>query len=447
MSELLDSELEMLLYMYPELQIEQQGDILLGKLQFSIELSKAIRVTFENNKDIELDTFPNNFFWFQINKTVYPHFQKCLEYNLKNDWMSTEDIFKIRNNVEAVFTEMEDDSGETDPDTPLLTILLDHIRNLDSVFEDIYSCKSLAQYETFQKLAKQNKQNIFNSMKYTCSICLEIFRGQNMITLPCNEHNLCKLCFESYYTTMIDQGEMNSMRCPECPFKNTKIGPLTAYDTVVATLFTPALPFEFFEEKLNPSMCKKYQETFQEQAFLKLEQQINCSCIRCPRCEKWCLRKDMDDKMVHCEDCSMNFCFFCQHSWHGRFNPCKDTLNKIPVEYLEEYIDDQTTLNRRLQFEKRFGKNTLKKAADSLIADKLLDEAIENDPFSLGRCPKCRAAIERSEGCNKMKCPMCGITFCFLCGEDLDPSAPYRHFSEIGSDCYQKLFLGMPGAS
>ncbi|KAL6946964.1 hypothetical protein ACO0QE_001820 [Hanseniaspora vineae] len=447
MSEQLESELEMLLYMYPELQIEHQGDDLEGTLQLYIEMPKSINIMFENKKEIKIDTFPDNVFSFQIKKSLYPHFHNCLEYSLKNEWMSEKDILRVRNSVTGLFIEMEADSIETDVDTPLLTILLDHIRNLGNLFEDTYSCENLAQYLTFQKLVQKNKQNMFNSTKYTCSICLETFRGESMITLPCNDHNLCKQCFEDYYTTMINQGEMSSMRCPECPYKSTDIDSLTAYETVVDTLFTPALSFEFFEGKLDLSMCKKYRDFFQEQAFLKLEQHINCSCIKCPRCEKWCLRKDMDDEMVHCEGCSMNFCFFCLHSWHGKFNPCKNVLNKIPVEHLEEYIDDETTLDRRLQFEKRFGRNNMKKAAGSLIAEKLLDEAMENDPFSMRRCPKCRTVIEKSEGCNKMKCPMCGIAFCFLCGEDLDPSDPYRHFNDIANDCYHKLFLGMPGAS
>jgi len=45
------------------------------------------------------------------------------------------------------------------------------------------------------------------------------------------------------------------------------------------------------------------------------------------------------------------------------------------------------------------------------------------------RCPKCRVAVSKSEGCNAITC-RCGIVFCWKCGHDVDPN---------GCDCLKTL--------
>jgi E3 ubiquitin-protein ligase RNF14 len=50
------------------------------------------------------------------------------------------------------------------------------------------------------------------------------------------------------------------------------------------------------------------------------------------------------------------------------------------------------------------------------------------------------ADIEGSHGCNHMTCGKCKHHFCYRCGEKLDPTDPYKHFSTPGLRCYSKLF-------
>ena len=43
-----------------------------------------------------------------------------------------------------------------------------------------------------------------------------------------------------------------------------------------------------------------------------------------------------------------------------------------------------------------------------------------------------------------MVCGKCGTFFCWLCEECLNPRAPYKHFSNPASKCYNLLFYGIP---
>ena len=43
------------------------------------------------------------------------------------------------------------------------------------------------------------------------------------------------------------------------------------------------------------------------------------------------------------------------------------------------------------------------------------------------RCPRCRAPVEKSEGCNQMTC-RCGNHFCYVCSAELPRQNPYDHF-------------------
>lgn len=73
-------------------------------------------------------------------------------------------------------------------------------------------------------------------------------------------------------------------------------------------------------------------------------------------------------------------------------------------------------------------------------------------------CPGCQSSVEKGMGCNhvrelfsflyiysnlafrKMTCTRCRHHFCYRCGEKLDATDPYAHFSITGKSCYNKLF-------
>lgn len=73
---------------------------------------------------------------------------------------------------------------------------------------------------------------------------------------------------------------------------------------------------------------------------------------------------------------------------------------------------------------------------------------IENERLTLEllskigkRCTCCGNHVEKSEGCNAMKC-RCGGAFCYLCGKDCGTDA-HPHFGIKGTPCFEKLFDGV----
>lgn len=75
----------------------------------------------------------------------------------------------------------------------------------------------------------------------------------------------------------------------------------------------------------------------------------------------------------------------------------------------------------------------------------MLNLAIAAEGSNLQRCPNCRVVVQRSEGCNKLKCVVCGYLFCFIYGTLLFADDPSEHIRKRRSQCYGRLFEGMEG--
>lgn len=61
------------------------------------------------------------------------------------------------------------------------------------------------------------------------------------------------------------------------------------------------------------------------------------------------------------------------------------------------------------------------------------------------RCPNsaCRITIDKTEGCNAMRCHKCTTAFCWLCLAIAPGGDAHGHFNEPGRPCFMKLFEGV----
>ncbi|KAM0919464.1 hypothetical protein ACQ4PT_008182 [Festuca glaucescens] len=127
--------------------------------------------------------------------------------------------------------------------------------------------------------------------------------------------------------------------------------------------------------------------------------------VYCPRCQTACL-EDAGDEAV-CSSCLFSFCTLCRERRH------------VGVECLSPG-------EKLLVLEKR-----QKSGHAKGDIQKLMDEvrSIKEILKDAKQCPRCKMAISKIEGCNKMTCWNCGRFFCYQCNALI---SGYDHFK---GDC------------
>ncbi|KAI5010820.1 E3 ubiquitin-protein ligase RNF14-like [Hordeum vulgare subsp. vulgare] len=207
---------------------------------------------------------------------------------------------------------------------------------------------------------------------HMCMICLNQTKGSNFIKLPC-QHLYCVKCMETLCRLHVKEGTLFQLVCPD-------------------TKCNASLPHYLLKRLLS-------KEEFERWDRLALEKALDsmADVVYCPKCVVGCVEDE--DNNAECPKCSFTFCGFCKELWH----PGKQCL----------------TPEQKLQRRKGSGRMTERQVAQELANIRELYKDVRV-------CPKCRIAIAKSEGCNKMVCGNCGQFFCFRCGKGI---RGYDHFT------------------
>ena len=241
------------------------------------------------------------------------------------------------------------------------------------VDERIYQTKCESCKKVFAKnvvdsmYEKQERENFIQTLLLKnkidkCSICMEFYKINKKIILKC-QHKLCYNCLKKYIENLINEGKVNSeaLCCPECKI------PLDP--SLIQHIVTPQCWDKITFFSLNNLLSKPFNK-------------IKGKMIKCPKCE---LISEANNNMfiISCPNCKTEFCIFCL-KMHDTNSTC--------AEY-KAWEEENS------QGDKLFNK---------IIKEK------ENE-HKYKQCPSCKEMIEKSEGCNHMKCK-CNAEFCFLCG-------------------------------
>ncbi|EJS42519.1 itt1p [Saccharomyces arboricola H-6] len=451
-----ENDLELLRDMYPELEMNLKKNEfpkrIEGQLLFKISLLNDVSIGF-GEQGLLLSNLSNECLNFKICCHQCTDIRQCVTMDIKSSWMSTNEKEMLINEAlnlveETVGTKAGLENSLTSILILVFGFLIDDTAKL--LFPDnLKTCVTQKQYDVFEQISEKATLEKINRSNYHCCICMEMEKGVRVIKLPCQnkdvEHYLCRKCAKSYFTAMIKEGRISNVRCPQCEYKEVKLEDFKSYEKMKKVLFTPLVPVSFLRELVDTKLCERYEKLFYSQAATKLSKYCPYACVTCRRCDQWCTKEDLDDTMIQCQKCHFVFCFDCLHAWHGYNNKCGKKVT-IPKDIIEEYMDDNSTSGERKQELKvKYGKRTLELEVNDYLAEAMLNLAIQEEGSNLQRCPRCKVVVERSEGCNKMTCGMCGTLFCFICGSLLHHEDPYEHFRELSSGCYGRLFEGMPG--
>jgi len=247
----------------------------------------------------------------------------------------------------------------------------------------------LTKYDVAQD-AKRFQQTI-----QTCPVCLEDRPGTQLVRLPGCRHAMCRRpCLLMLVTTGIRTGDLGSLCCPESDCRL----PLAPHMIQQVLLSTSAVSPEMHNllERWEKITLSRALDAMQDLEY-------------CPRCNTPCLAHggggEEGNSLAQCTQCLFAFCTRCRASYHPRSQPCTADMNT------EEYRNEQLT-----------------------------KQLLESQ--GVQQCPNCAMAIIKSGGCNKMVCPTCGTSFCWLCRTKLKKEKAYEHFNPFLGvvSCAGKLF-------
>ncbi|KAJ3397492.1 E3 ubiquitin-protein ligase rnf14 [Lobulomyces angularis] len=277
----------------------------------------------------------------------------------------------------------------------------DFLENLDICDNILCVNGSEGLFENIILYNKERQQKLFDEDWFNCGVCGEEKKGIFCIMLAKCKHVFCKECLNEYFTLLITEGSIENVTCPD--FECKRIASKRQHK-----FLSDIVDFDMKQivEKDLFSRFKNLQEK------KKLE---GLNIIYCPRifCQSPIIRESTDEKLCICSNCKFR------------------NLESLVNSYLSENSEEKALI------EKQYGKKNIEK-----IVFRYQEELKNKEWYSENSqcCPSCKAAIQKSEGCNHMTCSKCNTHFCYRCGNLINQLSPYAHFNDKNSPCYGKLF-------
>lgn len=200
----------------------------------------------------------------------------------------------------------------------------------------------------------------FRSVLVKCMCCYEDIEPASITRCDgSTSHPFCNACMKAHFNVLLSEGKI-SMKC-------ISINPCNGnfIDSSLSSF-------------LDLASLRLYEKTKQR---IEINSAISEKTVVCPFCNIEVIdERRQGIKLFYCpnRDCLRLSCSDCMKEYHGQ-SLCG-------------------------------------------IQDRLRKEKEESATYEVIKpCPNCNTDIERTTGCNHMKCK-CGIVFCYVCGEDITNS-------------------------
>jgi hypothetical protein len=200
---------------------------------------------------------------------------------------------------------------------------------------------------------------------FLCQICYDYAPVSTAFALSTCGHTFCEACMTNYLEFKIKEGQVY----PKCFFENAE--EKTACKADIAVDDVRVLVSDAVWQKYNKFKFNREHELARQ----------------CPYCDHSQICAGSDDPECVCEACQREFCFVHSSAHQGR--SCAEYDKKM------------------------------------LAVEKLNNALISKISKP---CPGCQNNVEKTGGCNQMKCVVCNTSFCWICLQVIDDSVFPEHF-------------------
>ncbi|GMK54875.1 hypothetical protein CspeluHIS016_0114610 [Cutaneotrichosporon spelunceum] len=337
---------------------------------------------------------------------------------------------------------------------------------------------------TFHLLLKAHDTAIaradFEGTAFPCAVCFENRKGKKSVQLPKCGCIFCHSCLSSFWALAITEGTLENVACPSIGCVKARAADKVDHTAgAFAEQRADGIGPDIVASVVGQEMADRWQMLSEKRLVDQNPEYTFCARKTCqaavppdrpaagavaaPRAQAKVIRLDIrrpdaennDDEPTFrhhlnsedvntdwdncrtCPKCKYTFCLVCRAVWHGVHTPCE--FNDIEA-VVKEYLDGDADI--RAAMEKRLGPRG-SEALHALIREHereaLFRQWVSNNA---AKCPRCGASIQKSEGCNHMKCPFCMAHFCYRCGTEINAKDPYKHFNESNTttNCAGRLF-------
>ncbi|AFR97948.1 E3 ubiquitin-protein ligase RNF14 [Cryptococcus neoformans C23] len=398
-------------------------------------------------------------------------------------WLLQNDLKEIKDRLRCMW---DDDKEALDQGQGVLwkwwdwVVNGDFLRETQRLIHDVLTLTvppPLSPATLFTALKSYNShqiQNEFEQTAFPCSICWENRKGGRCVEMPGCGCIFCTECLGECWTLAISEGTLEAVACPSVACVKQRA------TNEKASLLDQGVTAQLVEKVVGKELREKW-EIFKDRRIVEIDPSF-CICPQ-PKCQaavppptppgtcgnssapkairladltkpssgslhlpadvstgsgqSVSLAEDRWAAYRLCPKCNFSFCLYCSSTWHGPHTVCSlPQASQLVLEYLK-YPEGS---ERRLAMERQRGKANLERMVAKWREDEMNKQWLHSRTKA---CPSCSVRVEKSVGCNHMQCGRCSAHFCYLCGESIKPTDPYKHFNAPGQPCYQKLFEAM----
>ncbi|KAL1315761.1 uncharacterized protein [Arachis hypogaea] len=393
------------------------------QIQIHIEVLGEIAIIAKLNSSNELDVASGNsddfFYSFKVQylppivltcllPKSYPSHQPPL-FTVSVQWLESLDILSLCSQLDSIWAEQQGQEVIYQWVDWLQSSSLSHLgfdkeiilgRNgVNCVGDERVVSGSISLDAAIPFLRGYNKERHnenFLKELHECSICFSEYPGTEFVRLPC-QHFFCLKCLQTFTQMHVKEGTISNLQCPDSKCK---------------VMIPPGL----LKHLLGDEEYERWESMMLERTLASMS-----DVVYCPRCETPCIEDE--DQHAQCSKCYFSFCTLCRERRHVGI-ACMTLDMKLQI-LQDRQNSSQLKEDQKLREREK-------------INEMLSMKEIHRDSKL---CPSCSMAINRTEGCNKMKCSNCGAYFCYRCNKLIDPSDPYGHFRDGSCELFPQEMI------